>query len=154
MCFFKLIITILLLVFINSLLNKVIKILKKKENNKKYSESNNKLNSQILVKKYIETFGKNIFFQDDMENISVHEDKKITLICYKDLREENEKINKNYIMAFISNISLERASKGVFIYNGKLPKDIEDIINKSKNLNFTIEFIDKAKILSNIINNY
>lgn len=149
MSFIKILMVIIILIIINLLLNKIIKILDKKKNKKIYKE-NKKLNFEILAKKYIENLGYNDFLQDNMDNINICEKENLILVCYKDLNNEDIKLKRKLIMAFVSKVFSKKASKGIFIYDGKIPNDIENIINKNKSLDFTIEFINKEKILLNI----
>ena len=153
MSFFNLIILIILLIVINSLITKGIKKLENKvDGNEEYYESN-KLSFKRLAKKYIENLGYGDFIEDNIENITIYEDSKITLIWCKDLSKENTRKSKNYIMEFISNMVLKSASEGIFIYNGELPQDIAEVIKENKNFNFNIEFINEEKILSSISKN-
>lgn len=149
MSFIKILTTIIILIIINLLLNKIIRILDKKKNNKIYNHKN-KLNFEKLARKYIENLGYNVFLQDDTGNINIYEGENLILICCKNLNIQDGDLSKKNIVSFISNISLNNASKGIFIYNGKLPNDIENIIKENKKLDFAIEFINKEKILSNI----
>lgn len=150
MSFLKILIAILLLVLINLTLDRVIKVLEKNNDNKVYNKNSNKLSFNILAKRYIETLGVNVLFQGDIEDISINQDKNLILICCKDLSKEEERIKKRVIMSFISKVYLRKASKGIVIYNGDIPRDIEDTIQQNKSLNLNIEFINKKKILSNI----
>ncbi|MDO4535015.1 MAG: restriction endonuclease [Clostridium perfringens] len=146
MSFVKLLMIIISLIFINSILTNKIKKIERKINN----DNSYKLDFRRLAKKYIESLGYDVFLQEDIENITIYNNEELVLICCKDLRKEDKKANKNYIMRFISDIALKSASKGILIYNGEISKEIKNILKDNKNFDFYIELISEEEILAKI----
>ncbi len=145
MYFIKILMSAISLIFINFILTNKIKRIEDKLNNNSY-----KLNFKRLAKKYIESLGYDVFLQEDMENIIIYDRSELILICCKDVSKEDKKVNTSYIMRFISDISLKSASRGIFIYNGQISKEIKTILKDNKNFNFHVELISEQEILSKI----